>query len=146
MGAARTYGWYPGEGDIAGVYGPRAELAGQTLRESIDKGMRRNGFQPAANDKADVLVLYQLGVRSRREVDSLKTVERSGETFAVPDKVTIYRAGTLLIYLLDPRANDFVWVGSASSEARAADSDSEARNRIERAVRAVFDAMERERA
>ena len=142
----RTYAWYPGEGDIGGLYGSRAQLASDAMRESVDKGMRHNGFRPAAGGKPDVLVLYQLGVRSRREVDSVKTVQRNGESVAVPDKVTIYRAGTLLIYLVDPQINDVVWVGSASSEAKAADSDSEARNRIERAVRAVFDAMRDKRA
>jgi hypothetical protein len=141
MAAVRTYGWYPGADDIAGVYGSRIELASETLHASIDKGMRRNGFRPAADGKADVLVLYRLGVRSRREVNSVKSVQRNGEAVAVPDDVTIYRAGTLLIYLVDPTVNDVVWVGSASTEAKAADSDSEARNRLERAVRAVFDDM-----
>src|SRR3954447_23046934 len=88
ISALRTYAWSPGEGDITGLYGDRGTLAAQTMRKSIDEGMRRKGFRPAAPAEADVLVLYQLGVRSRREVNSLKTVKRNGETVAVPDEVT----------------------------------------------------------
>jgi hypothetical protein len=138
----RTYAWCPGEGDIVGVYGSRQRLAGQVMRQSIDEGLARQGFRPAAGADADVLVVYQLGVRSRREVKSLRTVAHNGETIAVPDEVTVYRAGTIVIYLLDPKLNDVVWVGTASAEAKAADSDSTARTRLRRGVRAVFDAME----
>ena len=146
----RTYAWYAGgsggEGDIVGLYGGREQLAAEVLRKSIDEGLKRNGFSPAAADaEADVLVLYRLGVTSRREVDEYKTVQRNGETFAVPEEVTIYRGGTLLIYLLDPRLNDVVWAGTASAEAKAADSDAEARSRLEKAVRSVFDAMKKDR-
>ena len=141
MSSVRTYGWYPGEGDIVGLYGSRGDLAKKTMRESIDKAMRAKGFRPATGGDADVLVRYQLGVKSRREVNSLRTEQRNGVTFAVPDDVTIYRAGTILIYLVDPTINDVVWVGTASAEAKAADSDSQARSRLERGVQAVFKAM-----
>jgi hypothetical protein len=104
-------------------------------------------LRPAAGDeRADVLVMYQLGVRSRREATEYRTEQRNGETFAVPEEFTVYRGGTLLIYLVDPRADQAVWVGSASSEAKAADSDSAARSRLEHAVRAVFDGMKKDRA
>jgi len=137
----RTYAWAAGEGDVLGVYGNREQLARRVMRESIDEWMRRNGFRPAEGADADLQVVYQLGVSSRREISGVKTVVRNGETFAVPAEVTIYRAGTLLIYLVDPRVHDVVWVGAASAEAKATDSDSKARSRLERGVRAVFDAM-----
>ena len=142
LGAVRTYAWHPREGDVAGVYGGRERLAREVLRSSIDEGLKRNGLRPAAaDDEPDVLVTYQLGVRSRREVTDTTTVQRYGQTFEVPAEVTIHRAGTLLVYLFDPLTGDVAWVGSASAEAKAADSDAEVRKRLTRAVRAIFDAM-----
>jgi hypothetical protein len=143
LGAFKTYAWYPGEGDVVGVYGNRGTLAREVMHDSVDKAMQRKGFRPAPEGAADLLVLYRLGVRSRREVTGVRTVERNGEAFAVPDEVTIYRNGTVLIYLFDPKAGDVAWVGTAQAEAKAADSDAEARKRLERGVRAAFDAMKK---
>jgi hypothetical protein len=56
--SVRTYAWYPGQGDIVGVYGDRARLASDVMRESIDEGLARHGFRPANVGDADVLVLY----------------------------------------------------------------------------------------
>ena len=138
----QTYGWLPGEGDVVGVYGTRAQLVTDTMRKSIDEGMQRKGFRPAAAEaEPDVQVLYQLGVRSRREVTKYQTVEHQGETFAVPAEVQVYRAGTIIVYLLDPRAHDVLWIGTASAEAKAADSNTTIRTRLERGVRAIFDGM-----
>jgi len=141
--AVRTYAWQPGEGDIAGVYGSRAAVARDAIREAVEDGLKQNGLRPAPQGEADVLVVYQLGVRSRREVTDLKTVQRNGETYDVPADVTIYRGGTIIIYLVDRLRDRVVWVGTASAEAKAADSDSTARARITRAVRAVFDDMKK---
>src|SRR4051794_32291788 len=57
MGSVRTYAWSPVEGDIVGVYGSRGQLAAEVMRQSIDKGLQRNGFRPAAEGEPDVLVL-----------------------------------------------------------------------------------------
>ena len=145
LSGLRTYAWYPSQSSIAGVYGPRQQLASEVIHESIDEGMQRNGFSPVSDVNADILVFYRLGVTIRREVEEYQTVQRNGDTFAVPAEVTIYRSGTLLIYLLNPRTNDVVWVGTAAAETKAARSDSEARSRLERAVRAVFDRMKDDR-
>jgi hypothetical protein len=144
--AVRTYAWYPDDGQVMGLYGSRAQLVREVMRKSIDDGLQRNGLRPAGETEADVMVVYQLGVRSRREATEFKTEQRNGETFAVPTEFTIYRGGTLLIYLINPRTNDAVWAGTASAEAKATDSDAEARSRLERAVRAVFDKMKKDKA
>ena len=70
MSNLRTYAWCPGEGDIVGVYGSRRQLAAEVMRQSVDEGLARHGFRPAAGGDADVLVVYQLGARSRREEGS----------------------------------------------------------------------------
>ena len=137
----KTYAWYPGEGEIVGVYDARGQLAAEVIRESVNDAMKRKGFRPDADGDADLLVFYRLGVKSRREIDEYATVQRGGETVAVPDEVTIYRGGTLLIYLLDRRTTQVVWAGTASAEAKANDSEAAMRSRLESAVRAVFDGM-----
>jgi len=141
LGSFKTYAWSPGEGDVAGVFGDRETLARKVMYDSVNKEMRRKGFRPAAEGAADLMVAYRLGVRSRREVTGVRTMERNGEAVAVPDEVTIYRNGTLVIYLFDRAAGDVAWVGTAQQEAKAAASDAEARQRLERGVRAAFDAM-----
>ena len=142
LGAVRTYAWYPREGDVTGVYGGRERLAREALRSSIDEGLKRNGLRPTdADGEPDVLVTYHLGVRSRREITDTATVQRYGQTFEVPAEVTIHRAGTLLVYLFDPLTGEVAWVGSASAEAKAADSDAEVRKRLKQAVGAIFDDM-----
>jgi hypothetical protein len=141
LGPFNTYAWSPGEGDVAGVYGNRETLARKVMYDSVEKEMRRKGFRPAAEGAADLLVAYRLGVRSRREVTGVRTAQRNGEAVAVPDEVTIYRNGTLVVFLFDRTAGDVAWVGTAQAEAKAADSDDEARRRLERGVRAAFDAM-----
>lgn len=146
LGAVRTYAWHPGEGEIVGVYESRRDLARDVARQEVEAGLKRNGIVPApAEAPADVFVRYLLGVRSRREIDSYKTVQRNGEAIAVPSEVTIYRAGTVLVYLVDPRTNSVVWVGSASGEAEATEKDSAARARLSRAIRALFDEMKKDK-
>ena len=144
--ALKTYAWYPDEGDIVGLSDSRTRLAREVMRKSIDEGLRRNGLRPVGEGApADVFVVYQLGVRSRREVTDFKTVERNGETVAVPDEFQVYRGGRILIFLIDPRIHDTVWVGTASAENKATDSDSVARSRLEHAVGEIFNAMKKDR-
>lgn len=107
-----TFTWGPA--DAASTGDPRLDsnrFFEERVREQVEKGLERRGFEKSTAAQPDLLVHYHANFG--QEVDS-RNLDQSSNYCATADcRPFVYEAGTLFVDLVDPRTNTLVWRGWA---------------------------------
>lgn len=142
--ALRTWEWSR-DGVVLETADPRlaSDALHGAMREAIEQGLAARGLRPLESG-ADVVVSYQLGVETQREVEA-EPIERPAgdDVFLGPPRVEVREReyGRLAITLSRPGAEHPVWRGSVRAPIHHAQAV-EARDRaIRHAVRELLAAL-----
>jgi len=106
----RTYAWAPSSSRATGD--PRLDrnrFVEERIREQIETGLNRHGFQPADSVSPDLVVRYQLIVSQALDAGELRNAYGFCDEFE--RRPCVYDAGTLLIDLVDGRTDALLWRG-----------------------------------
>ncbi len=114
----RTYSWAAEAAQPTGD--PRLDnnqLFRTRVEADIEQGLAGRGFEKTGSDAADLRVRYYASVSQRLEVG------RDDRSCAECPAADVYDAGTLIIDLIDARANALVWRGWAEGSIDGAVDD-----------------------
>ena len=78
-------------------------IAGQEIHAAVNEALEAHGFRPAAGEAPDFLVDYRVRTRNESEV--------FGRRWNVQQYN--YTVGTLMVALVDPKTELFLWQGNA---------------------------------
>ena len=101
------------------------------IRFLIDRELRARGMTEVVRN-ADVLVVYGVGV----DMESMRVVVQPGED---TEELRNVPTGGVQVVLADPRSRSVMWVGSAVADIREEPDDELAKNRLDFAVRKMFE-------
>ncbi len=87
-------------------------LVQKRLKRATSEALTSKGFSQVDRSRADLLVAFHLSVRHQVDVTDLPY--RTPQRWGYRTHVTHYDVGTLVIDLIDRRAHQLVWRGTAS--------------------------------
>jgi hypothetical protein len=108
--ALKTYGWMGGQQPLPN------EANHIRVTEAIERAMERKGFQKAAFEDAQVLLLYRAGIQQQVGVQSYQTVSTYDPT-AVKTMMDFHREkrGTLTVEMFDGATRKIIWRAEGSN-------------------------------
>ena len=107
-----TYAWAPS--DTLSTGDPRLDnntFFIERVQRAVDGHLRQKGFEKAGGARPDFIVHYHARVEQRLDSTELRPGEPGCGTGDC--RPFVYDAGTLLIDVVDPRANQLMWRGWA---------------------------------
>jgi len=115
----RTFDWVPGEQPQTGDIRVDNPLLDNRIRAAVDRVMVEKGYRKATDGKPDLLVAYNLTIRSKIESDTVSTgVGYGGYPYwggvGFETRVREYDEGMLVIDLGDARENKLIWRGTGT--------------------------------
>jgi hypothetical protein len=122
--AFTSYAWLPPEDR-----GATDPLLDGRIQRAIDDELAAKGLRLVSPDKASLLATFRVSV---------------GETFQVNDPYysifpyDVYPKGTLVVDLMDPRANALIWRGVGETRVRELKTPEEREQRIRDVVAAIL--------
>jgi hypothetical protein len=105
-----TYAWGPSDPRATGD--PRLDsnpFVEERVREQIETGLNRHGFEPVNSASPDLFLHYHLIVS--QTIDARELDNPYGFCDEFERRPCVYDAGTLFIDLVDGRTNTLVWRG-----------------------------------
>ena len=111
----RTYKWV-----TIGPSGVPDQILDTQIKQSIDSQLAAKGLTKVDNDKADLLVRYQVAVSKEKEWnatgmdDVFRWPGMSTATGSATATSTTIDVGTLVLDMYDPSAKQLVWTGHAT--------------------------------
>jgi hypothetical protein len=85
----------------------RAPLVYKRIKRAVMQEMETKGYQEAASDRADVLIAVHGSQRQKFDVTTYGYRWRAVDVYQ-------YQEGTLVIDIVDRKANELVWRGTAA--------------------------------
>jgi uncharacterized protein DUF4136 len=133
IGRYHTYAWGPP--DTHGTGDPRVDnnrFFEERVRQQVDRELAARGFEKVAG-VADLLIHYHASFSQKLDV---RTLDRQYEPCAPGDcSAFVYDAGTLMVDLVDARANTLLWRGWAEGSMDGAiDNQAWLESRVDDAV------------
>ena len=104
-----TYKWVTIEGG-----GHPNQIVDAQIKQSIDSQLSAKGFTKTDNDKADLLVGYQVAVNQEKQWNAYGMgggVRWGGMGTATSSTINV---GTLVLDIYDPAAKHLIWTGNAT--------------------------------
>jgi hypothetical protein len=115
----KTFDWVPGEQPRTGDIRVDNPLLDNRIRAAVERVMIEKGYRKATAGKPDLLVAYNLTIRSKIESDTVSTgVGYGGYPYwggvGFETRVREYDEGMLVIDLGDARENKLIWRGTGT--------------------------------
>lgn len=136
--AYHTYAWMPAPANDDNDTQIRNDLVEARIVNAVDTALAQKNLAKADSNSADVLVTYHINVEKRIDVQTIDTGfgyrpwwhwNTSLDTETV---VREYKAGTLVLDIIDRKSNRLTWRAAAETRLRQgltpAERDSEIRN------------------
>ena len=79
------------------------------VRDAIDRQLRAQGYEPAADGEPDFLVSFDGAMESVTDFEGLREEITGGITFVMEGGINSYRRGTLMITIRDAGSDKTVW-------------------------------------
>jgi hypothetical protein len=103
-----TYKWV----DIEGGAHPN-QIVDAEIKQSVDSQLSSKGMSKTDNDKADLLVGYQIAVDKEKQWNAYGTGRGFGGGMGTATQSTI-NVGSLALDMYDPTSKQLVWTGTAT--------------------------------
>ena len=115
----KTFDWVPGEQPKTGDIRVDNPFLDNRIRAAVVRIMVEKGYRKATTDKPDLLVAYNLTIRSKIESDTVSTsVGYGGYPYwggvGFETRIREYDEGMLVIDLGDASENKLIWRGTGT--------------------------------
>lgn len=127
----------------------RNDLLNERIKNAIENGLARKGYQKVSGDaETDFLLTYHLSIETKVDVSTINTgwgYHPGGSRYGyggISHSDTIvreYKAGTLVIDIVDKSDNMLAWRGAAQSRLKKNIPPEERTERINKVVNAILD-------
>lgn len=139
----RSFAWLQEKQPLTGDVRLDNPLLHQRVREAIERTLIARGYQKSSG-RADFGIGYHLSLSQRYDVSSLQSHYGYGPGWnrvgygPADTVVREYEEGTLVIDVVDGKADRLVWRGQASGRVRESQTPEQRRQRIDQAVESVL--------
>jgi hypothetical protein len=143
FGPYRSFAWLQEQQPLTGDLRLDNPLLHQRLREAVERTLIARGYEKAAG-AADFVVGYHLSLTQRYDVSTLQSHYGYGPGWnrvgygPTDTVVTEYEEGTLVIDVVDRRADRLVWRGQAYGRVRESPTPEEREQRVNRVVESIL--------
>jgi len=138
-----TYAWLP----TPQTGNPRTDnaIVEGRIKNAVDAALQAKGYQKGTEANADFWVGYHLNIEGQMDVTTTNNYYGYGwgRWYYAPayqsTQVRYYDQGTLLIDVVDAKAKELVWRGTAEAEVRPGVKPEESERRINEAVSKILE-------
>ena len=136
-----TYAWFEKPAPTA-TPGVQNEAVGWRVQDAVDLALEDRGYRRAIEEESpDFQVAYFATAWDMVEFSTVNNYwGYQVDWYAAGGFVQVYRQGTLVIDIVDPKSNELLWRGSASG-AVSNSSDQEMARTIREAVYLIFESF-----
>ena len=120
-----TYAWEPNP-QMGGTFDD--SIAGQDIHAAVNEALEARGFQPADGQPPDFLVDYRVRLQQESEIEGGRWQLQQYN----------YTEGTLIVALVDPKTQLFLWRGAAQGVVDPSTGGAEESQDIQTAVQKMF--------
>jgi hypothetical protein len=124
FGAYHTYAWLPAVTSKEGEAVIRNDLVEARVTGAVDSALAAKNLQRTDKNSADFLVTYHINVEDRVDVRTIETgfsyrpLWRWGSQFDTETVVQQYKAGTLVLDIVDRATDKLAWRAAAETRLR----------------------------
>jgi hypothetical protein len=138
-----TFAWLPQPQGMSGDARVDNPLIAERVRNAIDRTLTSKGYRPASETPPDFLVGYFLSLEQKIDIRTIDRYYGAGRyrgwgTVGYETHVTQYEEGTLVIDVVDGKAERLVWRGSGSRRISRSPTPQKTTQRVNEVVEAIL--------
>ncbi len=142
MAAYKTFSWVPEPPEKTGDARFDNPILHDRIRQNILRTLSSMGFQEIEKGAPDFYVCHILSFENKVDVQTMQTYHPYSWQYpyrGFQTRVKEYKQGTLVIDIIDAKAEKLVWMGWASKRLRENPSQEESAKTIKKVVREILE-------